>query len=115
MDAKNLDWSEFTDEEIERFIIELAAERKKREGEKRRALKEQIEQMVKEHGVSLTELFPQAGRNRNPRNEARKRGEKPVKYRNPDKPTQTWTGTGRKPAWLVEALASGRSLEDFEV
>jgi DNA-binding protein H-NS len=115
MDAKDLDWSEFTDDEITRFIIELEAERKKRDEEKRRALRQQIENMVKEHGISLAELFPQAGKNRSPRKEARKRGEQTMKYRNPDQPSQTWTGSGRKPSWLVEALASGRSLEDFEV
>jgi DNA-binding protein H-NS len=115
MDAKSLDWSQFTDEEIERFIVELEAERKKRGDEKRRVLKEQIEGMIKEHGISLAELFPQEGRNRSPRKETRKRGDQIVKYRNPDQPSQTWTGAGRKPAWLVGALASGKTLEDFEV
>jgi DNA-binding protein H-NS len=71
--------------------------------------------MVKEHGVSLAELFPQAGKNRIPRKEARKQGGSMVKYRNPDNPAQTWTGNGRKPAWLVEALASGKTLEDFAI
>jgi DNA-binding protein H-NS len=114
VDAKDIDWSEFTDEEIDRFISELQAERTKRGEEKRRLLKEQIESMVKEHGISLTELFPQAGRNRNPRKDTRKRGEQTIKYHNPNNPAQTWTGNGRKPAWLVEALASGKTLEDFE-
>jgi hypothetical protein len=62
VDAKTIDWSEFTDEEIDRFITELEAEREKRGEEKRRVLKEQIEGMIKEHGVSLAELFPQTGR-----------------------------------------------------
>jgi DNA-binding protein H-NS len=114
VDAKTIDWSEFTDEEIERFIIELEAERKKRGEEKRRVLKEQIESMVKEQGVSLAELFPQTGKGRSQRKEIRKRGEQAAKYRNPAEPSQTWTGTGRKPAWLVEALSSGKTLEDFE-
>ena len=114
MDAKVIDWSGYTDEDIERFITELQAERTKRGEEKRRALKEQIEGMVKEHGVSLAELFPQTGRARSPRKEARKRGEPTVKYRNPENPAQTWTGNGRKPAWLLEALSSGKALEDFE-
>jgi DNA-binding protein H-NS len=38
-----------------------------------------------------------------------------VKYKNPDNTSQTWTGTGRKPAWIIEALASGKRLEDFAV
>jgi DNA-binding protein H-NS len=38
-----------------------------------------------------------------------------VKYRNPDNPSETWAGTGRKPKWLTEAEAKGKKLEDFEV
>jgi DNA-binding protein H-NS len=114
VDAKVIDWTEFTNEEIERFISELAAERKKRGEEKRRALKKQVERMAKEQGISLAELFPQAGRDKSQRKEKRKRGEQTVKYRNPAELSQTWTGIGRKPAWLLEALASGKTLEDFE-
>ena len=34
-----------------------------------------------------------------------------VKYRNPKDAGQTWTGRGRKPNWLVDALAKGQKLE----
>ena len=115
VDAKIIDWSEFSDEEIERFIVELEVERKKRGEEKRRVLKEQIEGMIKEHGVSLTELFPQVGKISNQTKMKRKGVDQKAKYRNPDNPAQMWSGTGRKPTWLVEALSSGQTLEDFAV
>ncbi|MGM8897362.1 MULTISPECIES: H-NS histone family protein [unclassified Psychrobacter] len=38
-----------------------------------------------------------------------------IKYRNTDNHQETWTGRGRKPTWLVDALAAGRDLEDFAV
>ena len=38
-----------------------------------------------------------------------------IKYRNTDNKEETWTGRGRKPTWLVEALAAGRDLEDFAI
>lgn len=38
-----------------------------------------------------------------------------VKYKNSDNPMETWTGRGRKPNWLTEAIAKGKKLEDFEV
>jgi DNA-binding protein H-NS len=38
-----------------------------------------------------------------------------VKYRNPADESQTWTGKGRKPGWLVEAIASDKTLEEFAV
>ena len=36
-----------------------------------------------------------------------------VKYRGPE--GQPWSGVGRKPVWLVDALAAGRTLEEFAV
>ena len=35
------------------------------------------------------------------------------KYRNPTAPTETWSGRGKQPRWLVAALRSGHKLEDF--
>src|SRR5579871_6901710 len=37
------------------------------------------------------------------------------KYRNPAVPSETWSGRGKRPRWLVSALKSGRSIEDFEI
>ena len=38
-----------------------------------------------------------------------------IKYRNPKNSEETWTGRGRKPTWLVNALDQGQSLEDFAI
>src|SRR6516164_5707810 len=35
------------------------------------------------------------------------------KYSNPSVPTETWSGRGKQPRWLVAALRSGNKLEDF--
>jgi len=44
-------------------------------------------------------------------------GRKPVaaKYRNPEKPVETWSGRGREPRWLAEKIAAGRSREEFAI
>ncbi len=34
-------------------------------------------------------------------------------YRNPAQPSQTWSGRGLRPRWLVFQLAAGRSLDEF--
>jgi DNA-binding protein H-NS len=36
-------------------------------------------------------------------------------YQDPDNPANTYGGKGKKPQWLVEALANGRQLEEFAV
>lgn len=38
-----------------------------------------------------------------------------IKYRNTENSDETWTGRGRKPTWLVEALSAGNKLEDFAI
>lgn len=37
------------------------------------------------------------------------------KFRNPDEPSQTWTGRGKQPRWLAAQLRSGRRIEDFRI
>ena len=38
---------------------------------------------------------------------------KKVKYRGPN--GEEWSGRGKRPAWLKEALNAGRQLEDFAI
>ncbi len=37
------------------------------------------------------------------------------KYRNPADPSETWSGRGKQPRWLMSALKSGKSIEDLEI
>lgn len=37
------------------------------------------------------------------------------KYRHPENLDLTWSGRGRRPAWIRDALEAGRRLTDFEV
>jgi DNA-binding protein H-NS len=37
------------------------------------------------------------------------------KYRNPSAPTETWSGRGKQPRWLVAALRSGHKLDEFRI
>ncbi|MCG2632701.1 H-NS histone family protein [Bradyrhizobium sp. WYCCWR 13023] len=35
-----------------------------------------------------------------------------AKYRNPGLSSETWSGRGKQPRWVIEWLASGRPLDD---
>jgi DNA-binding protein H-NS len=37
------------------------------------------------------------------------------KYRNPNQPSETWTGRGKQPRWLVAQLKSGKRIDDFRI
>ncbi len=41
------------------------------------------------------------------------KSDKPAMYRNDA--GQTWTGFGKRPQWLVTALGTGKTLEDFRI
>ncbi len=48
------------------------------------------------------------------------KGKKPkangvARYAHPENPTKTWTGKGRKPAWVNEHLDAGKPLEDLAI
>ncbi|WP_102107734.1 H-NS family nucleoid-associated regulatory protein [Oceaniglobus roseus] len=64
---------------------------------------------AKEHGFDLDELVEAAKGSR------KTQQKNPPKYRNPENPTQTWTGRGRQPAWIKEALERNQSLDMFEI
>jgi DNA-binding protein H-NS len=73
----------------------------------RAEIKQKVEAIVQTAGFSVSELFGARG---GPRG-------RPVaaKYVNPDDRSQTWTGRGRKPKWLVAKLEKGAKLEDFAI
>lgn len=35
------------------------------------------------------------------------------KFRNPDRPSETWAGRGKKPLWLTAQLKRGKRIDDF--
>lgn len=69
-------------------------------------LKDRIDRLVDGSGFTIAELygFPTRGRGRS---------KSAAKYANPENKSETWTGRGRKPNWLVARLKKGAKIEDF--
>jgi DNA-binding protein H-NS len=44
-----------------------------------------------------------------------KTGSVAIKYRNPENPSEQWTGRGRQPTWIKQAVESGKNLDYFKV
>jgi DNA-binding protein H-NS len=38
-----------------------------------------------------------------------------AKFRNPDQPSETWSGRGKRPRWLDAKLRSGEQIDDFRI
>ena len=87
------------------------AERTLRERHQQRvlSLRKEAEELAASLNISVAELF---GLDK----PAKTTGKKlPAKYINPANPAQTWTGRGKRPHWLADALARGEPLEKFAV
>ena len=91
-------------DELETLKKQVGQAIEKRRDRDKLILKEKIGQMVEEAGFTIEELF---GKNKG------KKPALPPKYRNPKNPMQTWSGRGRRPQWLDEAIAAGKKQEDF--
>lgn len=73
---------------------------KKRKAEALAAVRE----TARAHGFTLEELM-------GGKSPAKATTKGVAKYANPADPSQTWTGRGRQPGWVKDALAAGKSLD----
>jgi DNA-binding protein H-NS len=70
----------------------------------RSELRQKLESMAAQAGFKLSDLF--GGRGGKGRKVA-------AKYANPDNPSETWSGRGRKPRWLAARLKAGDRIDKF--
>ncbi|QWT46020.1 H-NS histone family protein [Azospira inquinata] len=96
--------------ELQDLLQQIPAEIKKREEQDKQKVLDELKALAESRGFSLDSLV-----------KAKEKGKvKAVrtvkaKYRNPANPEQTWTGRGRKPQWVAEWIAGGRSIDELAV
>lgn len=95
--------------ELEAKVSKAIAAARDRE---RSDLKKKLAEMAETHGFSVGELF---GGGRAGRGAGKGKSVGAAKYANPDNKSDTWTGRGRKPNWLVDRLKKGGKLDDFSI
>ena len=66
---------------------------------------EKIQDLARQAGLEV-QIKPAGKR-------ARKSASGTVKFRNPANAKDTWSGRGRKPKWVEDALGAGKSLDDL--
>ncbi|CAG0905821.1 unnamed protein product [Darwinula stevensoni] len=70
-----------------------------------------IKAKMKEHGITVADL---GGAGTGKRVGSKSKSTAPAKYRGPN--GELWAGgPGRKPEWVRELLASGKSVEEFRI
>lgn len=115
MQKSQIDLDNLSVEDLSRLIQEAEAKRAEKQEGAKTALIEEMTAKAAQLGLSLDALI---GKQTAPRTNVRKpRADtgKPVavKFRGPD--DATWSGRGRMPKWLTEAIERGKSKEDFAV
>lgn len=106
-----MDLSKYTLQELLALQKNLPAEIERRKAADKKTLMDDLHQRAAVAGFSLTELLGGAA----------KGGAKKVasigvaKYRNPADASQTWSGRGRKPLWVVDHLAAGGELDALSI
>ena len=83
------------------------------ETRKRKEALSALEQAAKEHGFRLSDLVADQKPGKGKRL-AEAGSQAAAVYVNPENPDETWSGRGRRPRWVNDALAAGRTLDDLK-
>lgn len=105
--ANGIDLSKLSIPELEALAHDVQEELvTRRETEKQRVL-DQMRELAGSIGMTLEELLisQRGGR--------ATKAAVAVKYRHPENPDLTWSGRGKRPQWVNDALADGKTLEEM--
>lgn len=92
-------------------LREVEDTRLRQNADKIASVKAQIDAILAESGVTLDQCYPKAKKGRAKSGDGR--AAVAVKYA--DGKGGTWTGRGKQPVWLRDAIAGGRQLSAFAV
>jgi DNA-binding protein H-NS len=86
-------------------LIELQTEVAAALTEKLKAKKNEVDERLRQLRPASNQVKP------------RRRAYPPVqaKFRNPDRPSETWTGRGKLPRWLDAKLKAGEQIDLFRI
>ena len=107
-----MDISHLTVAQLKELQAKIPAEIQKRQTEDKQKVLDQISALASSHGFSLDDLLGKKAGGKKGGNAGKKVA---AKYRHPAQPELTWTGRGRKPAWVNDWLASGKTLESITI
>lgn len=100
-----IDLENMSRDELKTLIKDAEKALKSVDARRKAEAKRAAEDALREFGYSLDDIVSGDGK-----------GSKGVaKYANPADPTQTWTGRGRKPNWVLDALREGKSIDDMMI
>jgi DNA-binding protein H-NS len=110
------DLSNYNLGELKGLQFEIEKEIKSRQKDEVRKAREQILAIAQDVGVPVSALIARAGGAQKAGGGKKGGGQQgQARFRNPADESQTWSGRGRQPKWISEALTGGKSLDDFRI
>jgi DNA-binding protein H-NS len=109
------DLSNYNLAELKGLQFDIEKEIKSRQHDEVRKAREQILAIAQDVGVPVSKLIARVAGSKKDgaKNGGGQQGQ--ARFRNPADDSQTWTGRGRQPKWIAEALSGGKSLDDFRI
>ncbi|WP_299752065.1 H-NS histone family protein [uncultured Tateyamaria sp.] len=101
---KDIDWDALSLDELKDIQKKATKAIESFEARKRKEALAAVQAKAAEMGFSLSELTDGL---------KTKSTKSAPKYCHPENPAKTWTGKGRQPNWVKDALANGKTLEDM--
>jgi DNA-binding protein H-NS len=78
-------------------------------------LKQRLEDQNRKLQRRLNELGPKFNGSHNDQVARRPYPRVEPKFRNLEDPSETWSGRGRQPRWVITFLAAGRTIDDLRI
>lgn len=104
-----LDLQSLSLKELEQLQRDVAREIESAKLRHKREALAAVQAQAKHYGYDLAELVEPTNAGGKPRLVS------PAKYRHPENAALTWSGRGRRPGWVAECLASGKTLNDLAI
>ena len=99
----------------EELTAQLRKQAEELRNHERAGIIDEVRKKIAEYGLTASDLkLSDRGPKATKASQKTKKEPAAAKYQGPD--GQTWSGgRGRKPGWITEALAAGKSLAEFEI
>lgn len=115
--------SKASEKELKQLAELITTELEKRASNSKDRVMKELLAVANRHGFKLDALMAEkapakaASKTRTKKEKAPAKATRKVapKYANPADASLTWTGRGRKPVWVVDALAAGKTLDELAI
>jgi DNA-binding protein H-NS len=96
-----IDLKALSPKELKALIANAESQMQEARASQVQEVRKKIDALLSSSGLSLADIYPAHG---GKGGKGGKRGAVAPKYRNPEDPSQTWTGRGKRPLWFAAAI-----------